>query len=146
MQYWCCTIIEILRTALKADRLSGHADFFSFGTKNLPYMSLRLSHDDMRGFLPNHPDQKFLPDEPFQIIDNNGIGELIDFRAQGIRQMKPNLTMINSMSIDGYPKSVKCCNGIRLNDVNCSPFQVGIARLAAAQAAMEALCKPNVKN
>jgi pyruvate,orthophosphate dikinase len=131
------TMIEIPRAALKAARLAEHADFFSYGTNDLTQMTFGFSRDDIGGFLPNYLDLKILPEDPFQTIDKDGIGELIQFGTERGRSTKPDLKVGICGEHGGDPDSVKFCHNIGLNYVSCSPYRVPIARLAAAQAAIE---------
>jgi pyruvate,orthophosphate dikinase len=131
------TMIEIPRAALKANRMAEVADFFSFGTNDLTQMSFGFSRDDIGGFLPNYMDQKILNEDPFQTIDQEGVGELIRIGTERGRKVKSNLKVGICGEHGGDAESVKFCHRIGMNYVSCSPFRVPIARLAAAQAAVD---------
>ncbi len=131
------TMIEIPRAALKAAELATVADFFSFGTNDLTQMSFGFSRDDIGGFLPTYLEQKLLKDDPFQTIDQEGVGELIKMGTENGRKTKPNLEVGICGEHGGDAESVKFCHRLGMNYVSCSPFRVPIARLAAAQAALE---------
>ncbi len=131
------TMIETPRAALKGDSLATVADFFSFGTNDLTQMSFGFSRDDIGGFLPKYLDLKLLPEDPFVSIDQSGVGELIKIGVDKARSVKPKLKVGICGEHGGDPESVKFCHRLGLDYVSCSPFRVPIARLAAAQAAIE---------
>ncbi|MBL0152502.1 MAG: pyruvate, phosphate dikinase [Chitinophagaceae bacterium] len=131
------TMIEIPRAAIKADKMAEVADFFSFGTNDLTQMSFGFSRDDIGGFLPKYMDLKVLNEDPFQTIDQFGVGELVNLGIERGRKTKPNLKVGICGEHGGDPESVKFCHRIGMNYVSCSPFRVPIALLAAAHAAIE---------
>ncbi len=131
------TMIEIPRAALKANHMAIEAEFFSFGTNDLTQMSFGFSRDDIGGFLPNYLDQKILRADPFQTLDQEGVGELIRIGIERGRSTRPDLKVGICGEHGGDPDSVKFCHKLGMDYVSCSPFRVPIARLAAAQAAIE---------
>ncbi|KAA6351795.1 Pyruvate phosphate dikinase [termite gut metagenome] len=131
------TMIEIPRAALTADRIATSAEFFSFGTNDLTQMTFGYSRDDIASFLPVYLEKKILKVDPFQVLDQNGVGKLIRMATEGGRSVRPDLKCGICGEHGGEPSSVKFCHKVGLNYVSCSPFRVPIARLAAAQAAIE---------
>ncbi len=136
LDYLVGTMIEIPRAALIADQVAVEADFFSFGTNDLTQMAFGYSRDDAGVFLPEYVDQKILADDPFQSIDQEGVGMLVQYGVDRGRSTKPNLKIGVCGEHGGDPKSIEFFNRVGLNYVSCSPFRVPIARLAAAQAAI----------
>ncbi len=131
------TMIETPRAALRAELMAHVADFFSYGTNDLTQMSFGFSRDDIGGFLPKYLDLKILPYDPFQTIDQDGVGELVRAGITGGRKAKPHLKVGICGEHGGDADSVKFFHRLGMNYVSCSPFRVPIARLAAAQAALE---------
>ena len=131
------TMIEIPRAALTADRIATEAEYFSFGTNDLTQMTFGYSRDDIASFLPAYLEKKILKVDPFQVLDQNGVGKLVKYAVEKGRQVRPNLRTGRCGEHGGEPTSVKFCAKIGLNYASCSPFRVPIARLAAAQAAVE---------
>ena len=131
------TMIEIPRAALTADRIASRAEFFSFGTNDLTQMTFGYSRDDIASFLPIYLEKKILKVDPFQVLDQNGVGQLIKMATEKGRAVRPDLKCGICGEHGGEPSSVKFCHRVGLDYVSCSPFRVPIARLAAAQAAVE---------
>jgi pyruvate,orthophosphate dikinase len=135
--YTIGTMIELPRAALVADEIASKAEFFSFGTNDLTQTTFGLSRDDAGRFLPNYVERGILPDDPFQVLDRNGVGKLIGFAVTAGRHVRPQLKVGICGERGGEPRSVKFCHTIGLDYVSCSPYRVPIARLAAAHAALE---------
>ncbi|MEE0620567.1 MAG: putative PEP-binding protein, partial [Prevotella sp.] len=131
------TMIEIPRAALIADRIAEEAEYFSFGTNDLTQMTFGYSRDDIASFLPVYLEKKILKVDPFQVLDQAGVGQLVKMAVEKGRAVRPNLLTGICGEHGGEPSSVKFCAKIGLNYASCSPFRVPIARLAAAQAAVE---------
>ena len=131
------TMIETPRAALTADRIASEAEYFSFGTNDLTQMTFGYSRDDIASFLPVYLEKKILKVDPFQVLDQNGVGQLIKMAVEIGRGVRPNLRTGICGEHGGEPSSVKFCAKIGMNYASCSPFRVPIARLAAAQAAIE---------
>ena len=131
------TMIEVPRAALTADRIASHAEYFSFGTNDLTQMTFGYSRDDIASFLPVYLEKKILKVDPFQVLDQNGVGQLVEMAVQKGRSVRPDLKCGICGEHGGEPSSVKFCHKVGLDYVSCSPFRVSIARLAAAQAAIE---------
>ena len=137
VEYKIGTMIEIPRAALTAHKIAKEADFFSFGTNDLTQMTFGYSRDDVAKFLPMYLDKGILKQDPFAVLDQNGVGQLVRMAVQKGREVKPTLKCGICGEHGGEPSSVKFCHTVGLNYVSCSPFRVPIARLAAAQAAIE---------
>lgn len=136
IQYLIGTMIEVPRSALTAGEIALEADFFSFGTNDLTQMTFGYSRDDSVKFLPEYIALKILPENPFESIDRDGVGQLIRLGTEKGRQAKPNLKIGICGEHGGDPSSVYFCHELGMNYVSCSPFRVPIARLAAAQAGL----------
>jgi pyruvate,orthophosphate dikinase len=131
------TMIEIPRAALTANKMAEEAEFFSFGTNDLTQMGFGFSRDDIGSFLPDYIENKIIPDDPFQTIDQEGIGELISIGINRGRSTRKHLEVGICGEHGGDPESVKFCHKVGMNYVSCSPFRVAVARHAAAQAVAE---------
>ena len=131
------TMIEIPRAALTANRIASAAEFFSFGTNDLTQMTFGYSRDDIASFLPIYLEKKILKFDPFQVLDQKGVGQLISMATEKGRSVRPDLKVGICGEHGGEPSSVEFCHMVGLNYVSCSPFRVPIARLAAAQAAIK---------
>ncbi|MBN1793828.1 MAG: pyruvate, phosphate dikinase [Candidatus Omnitrophica bacterium] len=137
VEYLVGTMIEIPRAALTADKVAVQAEFFSFGTNDLTQMTFGYSRDDAGVFLPGYVEQGILPWDPFQRIDEEGVGQLIELGVTRGRSARPHLKIGICGEHGGEPNSVHFCHQVGMNYVSCSPFRVPIARLAAAQAALK---------
>ena len=137
IDYKVGTMIEIPRAALTANRIASSAEFFSFGTNDLTQMTFGYSRDDIASFLPVYLEKKILKVDPFQVLDQNGVGQLVQMATEKGRAIRPDLKCGICGEHGGEPSSVKFCHKVGLNYVSCSPFRVPIARVAAAQAAVE---------
>jgi pyruvate,orthophosphate dikinase len=137
LEYSIGTMIELPRAALTADEIARRAEFFSFGTNDLTQTTYGLSRDDAGRFLPSYVERGIFPDDPFQILDQSGVGQLIRLAVAAGRRVRPQLKVGICGEHGGEPRSVKFCHAIGLDYVSCSPYRVPIARLAAAHAALE---------
>lgn len=131
------TMIEIPRAALTSNRIATRAEYFSFGTNDLTQMTFGYSRDDIATFLPTYLEKKILKVDPFQVLDRAGVGQLIQMSVEKGRSVRPSLKCGICGEHGGEPSSVHFCHEVGLDYVSCSPFRVPIARLAAAQAAVE---------
>ena len=137
VEYMVGTMIEIPRAALQAENIAMGAEFFSFGTNDLTQMLFGYSRDDAGSFLPGYVDKKILQNDPFQVLDREGVGELMKIAVERGRKARPKLKVGICGEHGGEPSSVKFCHSINLDYVSCSPYRLPIARLAAAQAVLE---------
>jgi pyruvate,orthophosphate dikinase len=135
--YLVGTMIEVPRAALVADQISETAEFFSFGTNDLTQMTFGFSRDDAGKFLAEYVDKGVLPEDPFQSLDQEGVGHLVEVGTQRGRKTRKTLKVGICGEHGGDPDSVKFCHGVGMDYVSCSPFRVPIARLSAAQAVIE---------
>jgi len=136
LDYLIGTMIEIPRAALTADAIAAEAEFFSCGTNDLTQMTFGYSRDDAGVFLPDYLEKKILPVDPFQVLDRDGVGQLIRMAVEKGRSARPELKVGICGEHGGEPSSIEFCHQVGLNYVSCSPFRVPIARLAAAHAAL----------
>ncbi len=135
-EYKVGTMIELPRAALLADEIAQTAEFFSFGTNDLTQTTFGMSRDDAGRFLPLYVERKILPDDPFQVLDQKGVGKLVKIGTELGRKTRPDLEVGICGEHGGEPNSVKFCHQVGLDYVSCSPYRVPIAKLAAAQAAL----------
>jgi pyruvate,orthophosphate dikinase len=138
LPYLIGTMIELPRAALTAGEIAKSAEFFSFGTNDLTQTTLGLSRDDAGRFLPSYIDRGILADDPFQVLDTEGVGRLVRIAVEDGRQIRPNIKLGICGEHGGEPRSIAFCHSLGLDYVSCSPFRVPIARLAAAHAALDA--------
>ena len=131
------TMIEIPRASIVADKLAEVAEFFSFGTNDMTQMGFGFSRDDIGSFLPDYIKKGILPGDPFQSIDQEGIGELIKIGIDRGRKTRKNLEVGICGEHGGEPRSVEFCHFVNMDYVSCSPYRVPIAKLAAAQAVIK---------
>jgi pyruvate,orthophosphate dikinase len=137
LKYLVGTMIEIPRAALAAEKIAEDAEFFSFGTNDLTQTALGMSRDDSGSFLPTYLEHEIVTANPFASIDQDGVGELMKIARDRARKTRRDIKLGICGEHGGEPKSVKFCHAIGLDYVSCSPFRVPIARLAAAQAALD---------
>jgi pyruvate,orthophosphate dikinase len=137
LTYLVGTMIEVPRGALTADEIAQTAEFFSFGTNDLTQTCLGMSRDDSGSFLPRYSDLEIVKKNPFASIDQSGVGQLMKIAVEKGRGTRSDIKLGICGEHGGDPDSVKFCHRIGLNYVSCSPFRVPVARLAAAQAAIE---------
>ena len=136
LNYLVGTMIEVPRGALTADEIAETAQFFSFGTNDLTQTALGMSRDDSGSFLPNYQEEEIITNNPFAVVDQTGVGQLMEIAVNKGRSTRKNIKLGICGEHGGEPSSVKFCHSLGLNYVSCSPFRVPVARLAAAQAAL----------
>ena len=137
MKYHIGTMIEVPRAALTADEIAEEAEFFSFGTNDLTQMTFGFSRDDTGKLIKEYVDKGILSDDPFQTIDQDGVGLLVQMAVEKGRQTRPNIKLGICGEHGGDPRSIEFCHRTGLDYVSCSPYRVPIARIAAAQAAIK---------
>ena len=137
LDYMVGTMIELPRACVVADRIAENAEFFSFGTNDLTQTTFGISRDDVKGFMPEYLEKDIYEVDPFQRLDQEGVGDLMRMGVERGRKTRPDIKLGICGEHGGEPISVKFCHRIGLNYVSCSPFRVPIARLAAAQAVLE---------
>jgi pyruvate,orthophosphate dikinase len=138
LEYLCGTMIELPRAALRADEIAEYADFFSFGTNDLTQTTLGMSRDDAEGkFLTFYLEDGVLERNPFETLDQSGVGDLMRIAVERGRTTKPEIKLGICGEHGGEPKSVEFCHKLGLDYVSCSPYRVPLARLAAAQAVLK---------
>jgi pyruvate,orthophosphate dikinase len=142
LTYLVGTMIEVPRGALTADEIAQTAEFFSFGTNDLTQTTLGMSRDDSGSFLPPYQELEIVKKNPFASVDQNGVGQLMKIAVEKGQKTRPAIKLGICGEHGGDPDSVKFCHRIGLTYVSCSPFRVPVARLAAAQAALEEAPKP----
>ena len=138
VKYSIGTMIEVPRAALIADQIAQHAEFFSFGTNDLTQMTFGYSRDDVAKFLPDYLQKGLVPADPFSVLDQEGVGELVRFGIERGRRARPELKIGICGEHGGEPASVEFCHRVGMTYVSCSAFMIPIARLAAAQARIRA--------
>jgi pyruvate,orthophosphate dikinase len=138
ISYLIGTMIELPRAALTAAEIARSAEFFSFGTNDLTQTTMGLSRDDAGRFLPSYIDRGIFADDPFQVLDTEGVGRLVGIAVTEGRRVRPDIKLGICGEHGGEPRSIAFCHSLGLDYVSCSPFRVPIARLAAAHAALEA--------
>ncbi|HHT9115657.1 MAG TPA: pyruvate, phosphate dikinase [Candidatus Wunengus californicus] len=137
IEYMVGTMIELPRAALIADKIAKHAEFFSFGTNDLTQMTFGFSRDDVGSFVPDYIEKGILEKDPFQVLDQEGTGQLVEIGIKRGRSARPDLKVGICGEHGGNPQTVAFCHKLGMNYVSCSPFRVPIARLAAAQASLQ---------
>ena len=137
LKYMVGTMIEVPRAALTADEIASEAEFFSFGTNDLTQMTLGFSRDDIGKFLPDYLSKNILEKDPFAVLDQTGVGQLVQMACEKGKSVRPNIKLGICGEHGGDPSSIDFCHRVGLNYVSCSPYRVPIARLAAAHAAIK---------
>ena len=137
IEYSIGTMIEVPRAALMASEIAKEAEFFSFGTNDLTQMAFGFSRDDIGSFLPTYLEKGLLKEDPFEFLDQNGVGQLVEMGVKNGRKANPNLEIGICGEHGGEPRSIAFCHKVGMDYVSCSPFRVPVARIAAARANIE---------